>query len=360
METVLTRRLSLDLPLIQAPMAGGVTTVDLVAAVCAAGALGCFGFAYTAPDRMLAEIGALRERTDRPFGLNLFTHPPAQDVSPARKRAALAALAPAYRAVGLAPPESLAPPYAPPLDEQLDAALKARPALFSFHFHPPPAAVVARFQAAGCLVAGSATTLAEGEALAALGVDAVIAQGWEAGGHRASFLADPQAPGDPTLTLVETLSRRLAVPVIAAGGLMDGAGIAAALGAGAAAAQLGTAFLACPESGAPAVHKAMLAEAARRGTAMTRAVSGRPARAVVTGFVRAWQATPPPGPILPFPIQNAATGPLRRAAADRGDGEQYACWAGTAAAAARSLPAADLVACLHRETATALAPPPPG
>lgn len=354
MTKTLQTRLGLTVPLIQAPMAGGVTTVDLVAAVSGAGALGSFGFAYTAPDRMLAEVAALRARTDRPFGLNLFTHPQPADASAADKQAALAALAPAYAAVGVAVPANLVPPYAPPLDEQIDAALAARPALFSFHFHPPARSLIARFQAAGCLVAGSATSLREAQALVDLGVDAVIAQGWQAGGHRASFLEDPAEEGAETLDLVAALdAMALAVPVIAAGGLMDGADIAAALEAGAALAQLGTAFVPCPESGAPAVHKAILAAAAARGTTVTRAFSGRPARAVGNRFTAAWEAGD--GPILPFPIQNAATGPLRKAAAGQNDPEYYSCWAGSAAARARALPAADLVRRLEAERRAASA-----
>lgn len=343
--TPLTELLDIDHPIIQAPMAGGPTTPALVAAVSGAGALGSFGFAYTPPDAMREAVAELRLHTDRPFNINLFTHPMPPEPDSTEVALALEALAPLYRLLDASPPEAVPPPWAPPLAEQIEAALELRPALFSFHFHPPSRDLVARFQAAGIRVAGSATSALEGEALAELGVDLVIAQGWQAGGHRASFQGDPAAPGLDTLSLTAEIVAHIDLPVVAAGGIMDGADIARALEAGAAGAQLGTAFLACPEAGLHEAAKSALLEWPSRGTAFTRGFSGRPARALRNRFVETMAGVP----VLAFPVQNSATGPLRAAAARTGDAELMSLWAGEGVPRLRPLPAAELVAKLVQE-----------
>jgi nitronate monooxygenase len=343
--TRVTELLGIAHPIIQAPMAGGPTTPALVAAVSGAGALGSFGFAYTEPEAMRAAVRALREQGDLPFNINLFTHPMPPEPDSTEVAEALEALAPLYRLLDAIPPESVPPPWAPPLEAQIEAALELRPALFSFHFHPPSRELVARFQGQGARVAGSATSPAEAETLAALGVDLVIAQGYEAGGHRASFQGDPAAPGLDTLSLVGEIAAAVDIPVVAAGGIMDGADIARALEAGAAAVQMGTAFLACPESGASDAYKRALLAWSSRGTAFTRSFSGRPARALRNRFVETMAGAP----VLPFPAQNEATGPLRAAAARLGDAELLSLWAGQGLPRLRPLPAAELVATLVEE-----------
>lgn len=228
--------------------------------------------------------------------------------------------------------------------------LDLRPALFSFHFHPPAPALIARMHDAGILVAGSATSLAEAQALVDAGADFVIAQGAEAGGHRASFLEDPATVGMGTLALVRVLASALDVPVIAGGGIMDGAGIAAALALGADAIQLGTAFLGCPEAGTDALHRRAVLEWAGRGTRPTRAFSGRSARALRNRFLDAMAGAP----VLPFPAQNQATRALRETAMAAGDAEYLSLWAGEGVALARALPAAELIHALVAETEQAI------
>ncbi|MGE0875836.1 MAG: NAD(P)H-dependent flavin oxidoreductase, partial [Burkholderiales bacterium] len=197
---------------------------------------------------------------------------------------------------------------------------------------------------------GSATTVAEAKRLESLGFDFVIAQGGEAGGHRGTWTRDPADAMTGTLALTRMLVRALRIPVVAAGGIMDGAGVAAVLALGAEAAQLGTAFVPCPESGAPAVHKQALLDAAEDDTRVTEKFSGKPARGLANRFMREAAAFPQ----IAFPVQNALTGKLRQASAKAGKGDFYALWAGQAVPLARALPAAELVAEIGRETVAAL------
>jgi nitronate monooxygenase len=336
-------------PIVQAPMAGGTDTPELAAAVCEAGGLGSLGCGYLSPEAIGAAIARVRALTGKPFAVNLF----ALDYAPLDRDPApmLALLAPYHRELRLPPP---ALPAAPGhrFADQAAVLLAARVPVFSFTFGIPPADLLAACKAAGILTVGTATTAREAALLAAAGVDAVSAQGAEAGGHRGTFDGDFAAALVPTATLVSDIRRHLALPVIAAGGLMDGADIRAALVLGAAAVQLGTAFVACPESGASPAYKAAVLAAATGGTgadttAITRAFSGRPARGLRNRFMAA--IDPHDEAILPYPWQNAATRPLRAAAAAAGRADLQNLWAGQGVARARALPAATLLATLAHD-----------
>jgi nitronate monooxygenase len=349
----LMRKLGMRYPVIQAPMAGGGDTPELVAAVGGAGALGFIGAAYLAPAEIAEAARRVRALTARPFGINLFAplRAPSGPLDPA---AAMARVAGYYAELGLPPPMPPAPP-AHGFDAQLGAALESGAAAFSFTFGALPRDVVAAIRARGMLVLGTASTVEEGRALAAEGVDAVIAQGSESGGHRASFDAPFAAGQIGTMALVPQLADAVAVPVIASGGIMDGRGIVAALALGAAAVQMGTAFLVTDEAGVPEVYKQAILAAKASETRVTRAFSGRPARGIVNRFMEEVDRGEAAGAVLPFPLQNALTRPLRTAAARQGRAEFLSLWAGQGLSLARRGPAAALVARLAAETEATIA-----
>jgi nitronate monooxygenase len=346
-ETAFTRALGVRLPIVAAPMAGGPTTPELVAAVGDAGGLGILGCGYLRPDAIRAAVREVRRRTAAPFGVNLLVAGESGRDDP-RVGAALAALAPYAAELGLV----LEPParVAEDLAAQLDVVVAERVPLVTFAFGIPPAAALAAVRDSGALLCGTATTVAEAAALAAAGVDLVCAQGAEAGGHRGGFLGDPVDDAVGLAALTPLVCDAVPVPVIAAGGLMDGRGVAAALALGAAAAQLGTAFLRCPEAGTSEPYRRALAAAAETDTLLTSAFSGRPARGV-----RNRMAVELAGADLPpYPVMNALTRELRRRAAVAGRADLLSLWAGQGVPASRELPAARLVAELEREAAEAL------
>jgi nitronate monooxygenase len=346
--TPLGAKLGIRVPIVQAPMAGGPSSQELVAACCTAGALGGFGFAYTQPADMEKQAAWVRERTQSPFVINLFTSAQPQEVKD--QRAALDAVAHFYRELGLGTPQPVQPPYAPNLDAQLDAIERIRPRAVTSHLADLPPQRVRRFQSLGMLVGGAATTIAEAKHLESLGADFVIAQGGEAGGHRGTWLRDPYDAMTGTLALTRLVVKAVKIPVIAAGGIMDGAGIAAVLALGAHAAQMGTAFIPCPESGASQVHKDALLAAKEDDTRVTEKFSGKPARGLVNRFMREMADKPQ----LPFPAQNSVTGKLRAASAKAGKTDCVALWSGQAAPLSRRLPAAELIRTLEQETIAAL------
>lgn len=348
--TPLCQRLGITLPIIQAPMAGGPSTPELVAAVSEAGALGSFGFAYTQPEKMQHDAELVRARTAGPFNLNLFASKTPGEIDAASQTPALEAVAPYFEELGLPRPQPVRGPYAPDLRAQLDMIEDIRPAVFTFHLGDVGGERIATMRAAGITVGGSATCVAEAKRLETLGVDFIIAQGTEAGGHRGTYMRDTYEAMTGTLALVRLIVRAVRIPVVAAGGIMDGAGIAAALALGAEAAQLGTAFVTCPESGASAVHKAAILAARDDDTLITEKFSGKPARGLANRYMREMRDAP----TLPFPAQNTLTGPLRAAAAKAGDADFPSLWAGQAAPLAREMPAAELVARLRDETLEAL------
>jgi nitronate monooxygenase len=358
--TDLVRRLGIRHPIVQAPMAGGASTVELVASVCEAGALGFLGCAYSSPEAIREMAAAVRARTRRPFGVNLFAPlpPPAATVDFSR---ALSALANAHAELGLAPPSA---PSATgiPFEGQLEAILATGASTFSFTFGLLPPDVITEVKNHGMLVAGTATTVHEALAMEASGVDAIVAQGSEAGAHRGTFAASFEESMIGTIALVPQIVDRVGIPVIASGGIMDGRGVAAALALGADAAQLGTAFLTCTEAGIPDAHKRAILDAAEHQTRVTRAFSGRPARGIVNRLMDDLERDP--GAILPFPLQNALTRTVRTAAAEQDRAEYLSLWAGQGISLARRLPAAELVERIAAETdqaieRTAAAAPPP-
>lgn len=348
LRTPLCDRIGIRLPIIQAPMAGGATTPDLVAAVCEAGALGSFGFAYTQPETMQRDVQAARARTNAPFNLNLFAAPVPGAIAPQAQRGAIEAVASYYAELGLSAPQPVEPPFAPDHAAQFAVVEAVRPPVFTFHLGELPERQVKHLKALGIVVGGSATCIAEAQRLEALGVDFIVAQGAEAGGHRGTYLRDPYDAMTGTFALTRLIVRAVPqTPVVAAGGIMDGAGIAAALALGAQAAQLGTAFVPCEESGLPAAYKQRVLAAQEDETLITEKFSGKPARGIANRFIR--EMAQRNAPQLPFPAQNSLMGPLRSAAAKSGTLDFVALWAGQAAPLARSLPASALVAALAAE-----------
>ena len=329
-------------------MAGGPSSQELVAACSSAGVLGSFGFAYTQPDDMKKQAAFVRSKTDRAFGINLFTAAQPDRIDAGAQRGALDAVAGYFKELGLAAPEPVGAPYAPDLDAQLDAVVEIAPRVFTVHLSDLPEKRLGKLKAKNILIGGSATCVAEAQRLEALGFDFVIAQGGEAGGHRGSYLRDPYQSLTGTLALVRLVVRAVRLPVVAAGGIMDGAGVAAALALGAQLAQLGTAFIPCPESGASQVHKDAVLKATEDTSQVTEKFSGKPARGLANRFMTEMAARN--APQLAFPAQNAVTGKLRQASAKAGKPDFVALWAGQAAPLARALPAADLVARLEAET----------
>ncbi len=346
------RLLGCGRPILQAPMAG-TSSPALAAEVCAAGGLGALGLGAMNAEAAARAIAETRARTDQPFHVNLFCHEHAPP-DPQRDAEWLELLAPLFADFGAEPPARLNEIYQSfKTDEaMLSMLLETRPAVVSFHFGLPSAEKIAALKGAGIRLLASATQPHEAEAVAAAGLDAVIAQGWEAGGHRGIF--DPEGPDSRlgVFALVQLLARTSPIPVIAAGGIMDGAGIAAALKLGAGAAQLGTAYVGCPESLADAGHRQALREAARRPTALTAAISGRPARCLANRFT-AFGAEIPAHEIAAYPYAYDAGKALNAAAKAKGEAGYGPHWAGQGAPLAREMGARALTLKLAEELAAA-------
>ncbi|AOY96366.1 2-nitropropane dioxygenase [Cupriavidus sp. USMAA2-4] len=344
----LLTRLGITTPIIQAPMAG-VSTPALAAAVSEAGGLGSLGLGAMDADAARKAIRETRALTARPFQVNLFCHAAAQ-ANPAREQAWLDYLAPHFAEHGAVPPAGLREIYRSFLadDAMLAMLLEEKPAVVSFHFGLPPQPTIDALHAAGIVLLASATSLDEARQIEAAGIDAVVAQGIEAGGHRGIFQPAGEDEGLGTLALTRLLVRKTALPVIAAGGIMDGAGIAAVLALGAQAAQLGTAFVACPESAADAAYRTALTVPRPRHTTLTRAISGRAARGFANRLTALGAAAEAPA-VPDYPIAYDAGKALHAAAKAQGSAEYAAQWAGQAAPLARALPAGALVVQLHTE-----------
>ncbi|WGF88992.1 NAD(P)H-dependent flavin oxidoreductase [Marinivivus vitaminiproducens] len=348
--TDLCRRLGIDVPIFQAPMAGS-STPALAAAVSNAGGLGGLGLGTVLPDKAQADIRATRAATNRPIHANFFVHTPPRDDA-ARADAFRQRLAPYYAELGagaVPPLADAAPPFG---DDTLDALLADCPAVVSFHFGLPPVERVRALQRAGAFVMSSATSVAEARAIEANGADAVIAQGYEAGGHQGSFHDKVGADPIGTMALVPQVVDAVRIPVIAAGGVADGRGIAAALALGAQAAQIGTAFLTCPEAATPDAHRALLLEGTPTGTILTTAFTGRRARAIVNRYARDMADA---RDLPDFPLLRSVTAPLAGKAMQGGSTDFSAFWAGQSASLARAAPAAELVRSLAAEAEAVLA-----
>lgn len=339
-------RLGIVHPLIQAPMAGS-TTPALVAAVSHAGGLGSLGAGYLAPQTILDQCAQIRTSTDRPFAVNLFALPDEFEVDPdalTRVRALLDAL---MKREGFAVRTAIPERWAPRFSDQLATLYEARPAVASFAFDLITPAQLRELKRRDIMVIGTATTVAEARAWAELGADAISMQGAEAGGHRGTFLHEAEDAMIGLFALLPLTVRAVDIPVIAAGGIMDGHGMLAAEALGASASQLGTAFLACPESSAAAAWKLDLAKAQEQDVTTIRSFSGRAARGLRNRFVDAMPRAA--AELLPYPILNALTSPLRRAAAEAGRADLLSEWCGQAAGMVRPMPAGELVAQLIRE-----------
>jgi nitronate monooxygenase len=344
--------LEIDAPLIQAPMAG-VSTPEMAAAVSNAGALGSIGVGATNAKGAREMIAAFRARSTRSLNVNVFCHAPAR-ADRAREARWLERLRPEFARFDARPPAELREIYRSFLedDEMLAMLVAERPKVVSFHFGVPAAEHVRALHDAGIVLLGTATSLAEARALVAADVDAIVAQGFEAGGHRGVFDADGADDTLSTFELTRALARALDRPIIAAGGIMDGAGIAAAMRLGASAAQLGTAFVPCDEASVHAGYRAALASDAAHHTVMTRAISGRPARCLANRFT-ALGADVPAREIPDYPIAYDAGKALHAAAKAKGELGFGAQWAGQGAPLVRPMPADALVALLRRELADA-------
>ncbi len=348
--TELTDRLGIRYPIIQAPMAGS-STPALAIAVSTAGGLGSLGLAMHSQESLRTDCATVSNATDAPYNANFFVHSePVDDLE--RVDDARSMLAPYYRELGLGKvPEAITP--IPSFNEiHLRALLDLRPPVVSFHFGLPSDDALKAIKAAGLFTLSSATNVAEARELEARGVDAVIAQGFEAGGHRGTFLQPYERGHVGTLALVPQVVDAVSIPVIAAGGIGDGRGIAAALALGASAVQLGTAFLSCPESAAHPLYRRALNEARDDQTRITHAFSGRPARGLENRYLLEMAGHEARYP--DFPILNTLTGPLRKASAKENNPDFLSLWSGQSAAMSKNLPACELIQWLVKETESVL------
>jgi nitronate monooxygenase len=334
------------LPILQAPMAGAQGSAMAIA-VSNAGGLGALPCAMLAPDALRRELAAIKAATDKPFNVNFFCHaqPQADAAREARWRELLA---PYYVQYGIDPAAIPAGPGRLPFNpEAADILDEFRPKVVSFHFGLPGEALLARAKASGARVISSATTVDEALWLEQRGVDAIIAQGLEAGGHRGMFLSDDITTQVGTFALLRQVVQAVKLPVIAAGGIADAAGVAAAMELGATAVQVGTAYLLCPESTISAVHRAALASPAARHTALTNLFTGRPARGIVNRVMR--ELGPMNADAPAFPLATGAIAPLRAKAEALGSGDFSPLWSGQDASGCKAVPAAELTRMLAEE-----------
>lgn len=326
------------LPIIQAPMAGAQGP-DMCVAVCKAGGLGTLPGAMVSPADLCAHIAAVRAQTDAPFNVNFFAHQPPPDDADKEARW-LERLAPYYAEAGVVPPSDRAPVRQPFGEEMCALMEEARPAVVSFHFGLPDAALFARVKATGALTLSTATTVAEARWLVARGVDVIVAQGREAGGHRGMFLSQDIDAQPGLFALLPQICAVVDVPVIAAGGIATGRGVAAAFMLGACAAQIGTAYLLTPQATITPLHRAALRAAQDDATRLTNLYTGRPARSLMTRFMRDEGPMNPAAPA--FPLAARAAGPLRAAYEAKGSSDFTPLWSGEAAALAREMDAGEL------------------
>jgi len=331
--------LGVTLPIIQAPMAG-VQDSALAIAVSNAGGLGSLPCAMLGSDALRRELETIRTRTSQPYNVNFFCHPqPAPDA--ARDAAWRGALAPYFAELGVDPGTIQSGPGRLPFDaEAADVLSEYRPPVVSFHFGLPSPDLLARARGWGARILSSATTVDEARWLEARGVDAVIAQGVEAGGHRGMFLSEDLHTQVGTFALVRQIVRAVNVPVIAAGGISDAAGVAAAMALGAIGVQVGTAYLLCPEATTSALHRAALRSEAARVTALTNVFTGRPARGIVNRFVRELGPMNPAAPA--FPLAAPAFAPLRARAESLGSSDFSPLWSGQNTSGCDEIPAGEL------------------
>lgn len=332
----LSSLLTIAHPIVQGPFGGGISTVDLTVAVSDSGGLGSFGAHVLRPDQIREVVRSIRSRTVMPFSVNLWVPQLGEsdvvDLQPHIRR-----LAPLYAQLGVEWVGEIA--AVPDFDEQLDALLESAPPVISFVMGLPPAWAIERARSEGIVLIGTATTVDEARTIEALGLDAVVASGSDAGGHRGAFLRPVSESLVGTFSLVPQVADAVRIPVIAAGGIADRRGIRAAHALGADGVQIGTGFLATAESGASDVHREKLASPDAEYTVLTRLFSGRHARGIVNALIR--DLASEENAVPHYPIQNALMQPLRQAAAQLGDGDYLNLWAGQAAPLARARSAAE-------------------
>jgi nitronate monooxygenase len=341
-ETEITRRLKLDAPIVQGPFGSGLSSVDLAVAVSECGGLGSFGVHHLDGAGIRDIDAKIRALTKRPYALNLWIpHQDSEDppLTDAQWKGALELLRPWFEDLRVPLPDRPAR-FTPRYDEQVETVLELKPPVFSFVFGVPSADVLERCRREGIYTIGAATIPEEAKALADAGVDAVVASGMEAGGHRVSFLREPEDCLTGTLALVPAVVDTVKVPVIAAGGIVDAAGVAAVRGLGASAAQVGTAFLACEESNATALHKQMLFSEAAKQTSLTRGFTGRLARSIHNEFAEKLKGREAQLP--PYPVQAWLTARLKEAALKAGRWDVISLWAGQGAGRLKHKKAADV------------------
>jgi nitronate monooxygenase len=346
----------IDLPIIQAPMAGSVGS-EMVIAVSEAGGLGSLPCAMLSPEQMRTELGIIRQRTSRPINLNFFCHRPPR-AHPAREAAWKRRLESYYIELGL-DPQAPAPAAArAPFDSAMCALVEEfAPEVVSFHFGLPERSFLGRVRATGARTISSATTVEEARWLEGEGCDAVIAQGYEAGGHRGMFLTEDILTQAGTMALVPQVADAVRVPVIAAGGIADARGIAAAFALGASAVQIGTAYLFCPEAKVSQLHREALKRVKDNDTILTNVFTGRPARGITNRIVR---EVGPMSELAPeFPLAASAVAPIRAKAEQAGSGDFSPLWSGQAGALGREVPAGELTRQLAAETLSRLSQPAP-
>lgn len=352
-ETAISRALAIRFPVLLGPFGAGMSSEGLVALVSEAGGLGIYGANALSPERIRQVAARLRQLTSQPFGFNLWVPTPGQPVSEAPGyEAARERLAPYFAEFGLPLPQRPGR-FSELYDDQVEAMLAARPAVFSFVYGIPGPDILAECRRRDILTIGTATTADEAQAIEKAGVDMVVASGFEGGGHRGSFLTEPEEVLTGLFSLLPQIADRVAIPVIAAGGIADGRGIAAALALGAAGVQVGTAFLACAESGMSPAYRAALFSDEARDTCLTRAFTGRLARAIRNRFTDAMAADP--GALAPYPVQSWLTGQIRAAARDQGRTDLLNLWAGQSAALLRHRSAGPLFEALIAETTAVFA-----
>ena len=342
----LTERLGLDVPIIQAPMAGA-TTPEMAVAVSGRGGLGSLGCLLQSLDKTRHDCEVIRTQTNRAFNINFSAHK-APLLDEDRNQAALEKLAPFYKEFGIDEIPAAEVSSEPFNENALTTVLEIRPTVISFHYGLPSNDLVFAIKEAGLFTISSATTVKEALMLEAAGADALVAQGFEAAGHRGT-IEEPYEDGwIGTMALVPQIVDAVSIPVIAAGGIMDGRGIAAALALGAEGVQMGTAFLGCPESSIPAVYRSALLDRNNIKTELSSAFSGRPARGIENRFIKEMKGIESDFP--DFPILNTLTGPLRKVSAEAGNPDFVALWAGQGYGMSRAMPAADLLDTLVDET----------
>ena len=348
--TPLTEKLGIEIPILLAPMAGGPTTPELVTAVSEGGGFGQFGAAYLDGDAIRHMAKTLKASSNKSFGINLFI-PEDPPFTGEQAAAAKEAVRKYFEQFGLPVPETVTN-MMPDFEQQILSVIESGIRLCSFHLGLAPQTSISALKRAGVITVASVTSVAEGRQAEKLGIDFIIAQGGEAGGHRGTWIGKWEDSMTGTLSLVAQLTANVSTPVIAAGGIMDGRGMAAAMALGAAGVQMGTAFLSCPEAGVNQQYKKALLSAKDDTTTVTETFSGRPARGLRNRFISEMEMSD--AKILPFPLQNQLTSGLRKAAAEAKNTDFMSMWCGQAAALSRGLPAAELIEMIVTEYSATL------